>query len=381
MDLKSDPVLERIAGTVREGLSVAEPGRDGTSALAALADMDGFAFAAAIDLGGFDLGLSCGVTIAVELGRRALPDVYSGGMLVVDALAEAGEDAPGADVAAAVVAGKQVVVAAGLDQVCRPTAVRARRSEGGWRPSGAVTVEDVHPDQACCAAFRAEEGDGEVLLAVLPSTVWRGAAGPAYPWSGPVESPAALSLDEVTVTSGQVVGGLGAGRPLSDPAGLLARHRVRQAGYLLGFGFGAHALAVTHTANRRQFDRFVLDNQAVAFPLAKARIDLEAARLLVYRAAWQADAGEPFSREAAEALAWTAEVALRTIRISVQAHGARGLTLGAPVHRFFEVIRSAATRLGPPGALWQEAGRHRLAAIHPAAASSDAAAPSDERQS
>ncbi|WP_147268672.1 acyl-CoA dehydrogenase [Sphaerisporangium album] len=378
MDLRSDPVLERIAGTIREGLSVAEPGPDGTSAQAALADMDGFAFAAAIDLGGFDLGLSCGVTISLELGRRALPDVYTGGMLVVDALAEAGDDAPGADIAAAVVAGKQVVVAAGLDLVCRPTAGRARLEEDAWRPSGVLTVEDVQPDQACCAAFRTEEADGEVLLAVLPASVWRPPAGRAFPWSGPVESPASLPLDRVTVTSGQVVGGLGTGSPLSDPAGLLARHRVRQAGYLLGLGLGAHALAVTHTANRRQFDRFVLDNQAVAFPLAKAKIDLEAARLLVYRAAWQADAGEPFAREAAEALAWTAEVALRTIRISVQAHGARGLTLGAPVHRFFEVIRSAATRLGPPGALWQEAGRHRLAAVHSAAVDSDVAV---ERQS
>ncbi|GII62150.1 hypothetical protein Skr01_22350 [Sphaerisporangium krabiense] len=364
MDLRSDPVLERIAGTVRDGLGAAGAGPDGSATLAALADLDGFAFAASMELGGFDLGLSCGVTIAVELGRRALPDVYTGGMLVADALAEAADDAPGADVAAAVVAGKQVVVAAGLDRATVGDAAPAEPSPGGWRLPEVLTVDDVYPDAAVCTAFRT--GDGEVLLAVLPATLWRPLARPAFPWSGHAPSPAAVAPGEIP--SGQVIGSLGAGRPLTDPAGLLARHRVRQAGYLLGLGLGAHALAVAHAAGRRQFDRYVLDNQAVAFPLAKAKIDLEAARLLVHRAAWLADAGGPFAREAAEALAWTAEVTLRTVRTSVQVHGARGLTVAAPVHRFFEVVRPAATRLGPPGALWRESALRRLAEYHTAVA-------------
>jgi alkylation response protein AidB-like acyl-CoA dehydrogenase len=365
-DALPDPVLERITQMVRARLS-GIPGDPG-DVKAALRDVDAFAFEAPATANGFELGLTCGLAVCMELGRRALPDVYIGGLLAMDALVTASAASAAGPTALAVAAGELLVVPAGLDlvpagshQAAGPGRRRpqARRGTSGWTLCGTVTLDERGPETAACV-LPAVAG-GEVLLALLPAGSWQSRVTAA------ATGQAAVVLDGLTVPASTVIGGLGTGFPLSDPAHLLARSRIRQAAYLLGLGLGALELAVAYAGSRRQFGRPILANQAVAFPLAQARIALSAARLGVYRAAWLADAadvddnGAELPLAAVEALASTADTAVRVIRTAVQVHGARGLSLDYPVHAFYRKVRGAANRLGPSTALWAEAGARRLA--------------------
>ena len=163
-DPQPDPVLERIVQTVRARLATVP--RDRTEVLAALREVDALGFEAPVDAGGFDLGLSCGITVCVELGRRALPDVYGSALLAVDALT-AGND-PNA--AAALVSGEPPVLAAGLDAVSTGPAGHApagHRIGAGWALTGTIVLDEPGPDTAaCCVPFLAE---GEVRLVLLPA--------------------------------------------------------------------------------------------------------------------------------------------------------------------------------------------------------------------
>ncbi len=363
MDLSPDPVLERVGHILRARLAaVGEPAGDARSdEFSVLREVEALAFEAPVAAGGLNLGLSCGVVIGAELGRQALRDVYTGALLAVDALIAAGD--AGAARAGAVMAGESPVVAAGLDlvSVAGSAAGRsaARRVDGGWELSGTVLVDDAGlPAAACCLPLVA---DGDVLLGWLPDERWRPRA------TGCGNHLSAVALGGLVVGDADIIGRLGRGSPLSDPAGLLARTRLRHAAYLLGLAEGAHELAVRYAGRRAQFGRPILDNQAVAFPLAQTRIELSGARLSVQRTAWLADSGAAFAREAVESVALAADTALRIIRTAVQVHGARGLSLESPIHAYYRVARDAVTRLGPAGELWREAGARRLAVTPPVA--------------
>ncbi len=128
---------------------------------------------------------------------------------------------------------------------------------------------------------------------------------------------------------------------------------LRQAAYLLGLGAGAHRLAVARSRTRRQFGTAIGERQSVSFPLAQAFAHLHAVRLLVHKAAWQHDNGEPALLGATRALAYAAEVALDTTATAVHVHGAFGLTRVAPVHRYYELAATEAVRFGSPAALWR----------------------------
>jgi len=134
------------------------------------------------------------------------------------------------------------------------------------------------------------------------------------------------------------------------------RDHTRQAAYLLGLAAGAHRLAVRRALTRRQFGQPLAEHQAIAFPLAAQLAHQEAVRLLVHRAAWLDEQGEPADRAALRALAYAAEQALETTAWAVHVHGAFGLTRYAPVSRYYTLAATEALRHGSPAALWKRAG-------------------------
>lgn len=140
---------------------------------------------------------------------------------------------------------------------------------------------------------------------------------------------------------------------IDAPDDVITATWLRQAAYLLGLGAGAHHLAVARSRSRRQFGTAIGERQAVAFPLAQAFAHLSAVRLLVHKAAWQHDNGEPALLGATRALAYAAEVALDTTATAVHVHGAFGLTRVAQVHRYYELAATEAVRFGSPAALWR----------------------------
>jgi alkylation response protein AidB-like acyl-CoA dehydrogenase len=148
----------------------------------------------------------------------------------------------------------------------------------------------------------------------------------------------------------------------ADRDGALARARLRQASYLVGLCLGALQATVRYARERRQFDRPLVEHQAVGFRLAGLAAGLLGTRLLAHHAAWLDDAGRPAGVAATEALAAAGELALALTRSCMQAHGAFGSTRAAPIQRFYRHALVEAQRLGRPGDLWREAGGLRLAA-------------------
>lgn len=103
----------------------------------------------------------------------------------------------------------------------------------------------------------------------------------------------------------------------------------------LGGAQGAFELALKYAKERVQFGRPIGDNQAIAFKLANMAMEIEAARNLLYKAAWLKDQGKPFSKEAAMAKLYCSEVMKRVVTDAVQIHGGYGLMKEYNVERFF----------------------------------------------
>ncbi len=109
--------------------------------------------------------------------------------------------------------------------------------------------------------------------------------------------------------------------------------RVGIAALSLGVAQGALDEALRYTTERRQFGKRIAEFQGVHFQLSDMATELEAARHLVYHAAWLSQNGHPFSKEAAMAKLFASELAMRTTITAIQLHGGYGYTKDYPVER------------------------------------------------
>jgi alkylation response protein AidB-like acyl-CoA dehydrogenase len=140
-----------------------------------------------------------------------------------------------------------------------------------------------------------------------------------------------LTLDGVRVADSQRLGEVDQG--FSDTMRILDGGRISIAAMALGLGYGALAKAVDYAKSRKAFGQSIADFQAVQWMLADAKTELDAAALLTYRAAWLADRGVPFSREASMAKLFASEAATRACASAVQVHGGYGYVCEFDVER------------------------------------------------
>ncbi|MGV6944532.1 acyl-CoA dehydrogenase [Sphingobacterium kyonggiense] len=100
--------------------------------------------------------------------------------------------------------------------------------------------------------------------------------------------------------------------------------RIGIAAQALGIAAGAYDLALAYSKERKTFGKPISDHQAIQFKLADMEVDIEAARLLTYKAAWTKDQGLPYGKIAAMAKLNTSEVAMKHTVEAVQIHGGYG---------------------------------------------------------
>lgn len=105
---------------------------------------------------------------------------------------------------------------------------------------------------------------------------------------------------------------------------VLSGGRIGIAAQALGIAAGAYELAVRYSKEREAFGKPISQHQAIAFKLADMATEIEAARLLVYRAAWLKDQGMDYTSAAAMAKLFASEVAMRHTVEAVQVHGGYG---------------------------------------------------------
>ena len=138
-----------------------------------------------------------------------------------------------------------------------------------------------------------------------------------------------------TLTPAEVVDLLGeVGRGYKIAIETLNEGRIGIAGQMVGLAQGAFEGALAYVQEREQFGKKIGEFQAVRHRLARAAIDIEAARLLTYNAARLHDAGQPFVREAAMAKWFASEVAERVASECLELYGGVGFTTDCPAEKF-----------------------------------------------
>jgi len=106
-----------------------------------------------------------------------------------------------------------------------------------------------------------------------------------------------------------------------------------------GIAQGAFEAALTYAKQRQAFGHPISDFQAIQFMLADMSIEIDAARLLVRKAAWKQDSGARFSMEASIAKLFASEMSTRVTHKAIQIHGGYGYSREYPVERMYRDAR------------------------------------------
>ncbi len=230
---------------------------------------------------------------------------------------------------------------AGSDPAAMATV--ARRTERGWALSGSkqwITSGDRAGVIVVWARTDPGAGGRGISAFVLPRgwqtpglTVGRHEDKMGMRGSSTV----ALMLEDCEVAQSCILGQEGEGMRVALTA--LDGGRIGIASQALGIGSAALDAAVRYARERVQFKVPIASHQAVQFMLADAATELEAARVLVRRAAWLKEQDRPFTREASMAKLWATEAAGRACDMAVQVHGGYGYTKDFAVERYLRDVR------------------------------------------
>jgi alkylation response protein AidB-like acyl-CoA dehydrogenase len=142
-----------------------------------------------------------------------------------------------------------------------------------------------------------------------------------------------LVFEDCRVPADALVGPRGAGA--RQFLQVLDGGRIGVAALAVGLAQGALDLAVDYARQRHAFGEPIARKQAIQFQLADLATEIDAARLLTYRAAALRDGGRPFGQAAAKAKLFASELAVRAANTSLQVHGGYGYMEEAPIARFY----------------------------------------------
>ncbi len=245
-----------------------------------------------------------------------LPQLCSGQKLAAFGLTEpeAGSDAGNTHSRAALEGGEWVVNGA-----------KQFITNSGTEISGCVTITAVTGQS---------NGTKEISNIIVPNGTPGYEAGEPYRkmgWNASDTRP--LSFDDCRVPEENLLGRRGEG--FKQFLQILDGGRIGVAAMGVGLAQGALDEAISYAKERRAFGHPISHFQAIQAKIADISAQIEAARLLVYRAAVLKDRGEPFTLTAAQAKLITGRLAVRATEEAVQIHGGYGYIEEYPVCRFY----------------------------------------------
>ena len=252
-----------------------------------------------------------------EQKRKYLPDLCQGKTLWGFGLTEpsAGSDAGAARTTAVldgdewVINGSKIFITnASTDITAGVTVMCQTGSRGDGRPElSCILVESGTP------GFEARPMHGKLM--------WRGS------------NTSELYFDDCRVPVDNMLGGRAKG--FHQMLETLDAGRLSIGAMGLGGAQGAYEKAMRYAKEREQFGQAIASFQINAFKLADMAMEIEAARLLLYKACWQKEHHKPFSKLAAMGKLYCSEVMGRVVDEAVQLHGGYGLMKEYDVERFF----------------------------------------------
>jgi short-chain 2-methylacyl-CoA dehydrogenase len=201
---------------------------------------------------------------------------------------------------------------------------RAELRDGKWVVNGSkIFITNAGTDITACVTITAQTGDAEISNIILPNGT------PGYEISGPMKKlgwrasdTRELSFEDVEVPEANLLGPRGKG--FHQFLEILDGGRISVAAMGLGLAQGAYDLAFAYAQERQQFGKPIARFQAIQFKLADLATEIEAARNLVYKAAWLKDQERDFALAAAQAKLYTGELSNRAVNWSLQIHGGYG---------------------------------------------------------
>ncbi|OLE30338.1 MAG: acyl-CoA dehydrogenase [Actinobacteria bacterium 13_1_20CM_3_68_10] len=204
------------------------------------------------------------------------------------------------------------------------TRTTAELRDGHWVVNGSkIFITNAGTEITACVTITARTGEDEISNLIVPNGT------PGYEISAPMEKMGwhasdtrELSFRDCAVSEGNLLGPRGQG--FNQFLGILDGGRISVAAMAVGLAQGAYDLAAAYAQEREQFGRPIARFQAVQFRLADMATEIEAARNLVYKAAWAKDQGRPFGREAAIAKLYSGEMSNRVVNWALQVHGGYG---------------------------------------------------------
>ena len=215
------------------------------------------------------------------------------------------------------------------------TRTRARLDGGEWVIDGAKQfITNAGTDISGVVTITALTGEGEISNLLVPNGTPGYEQGEPYRkmgWHASDTRP--LTFDGCRVPEANLLGPRGNG--FRQFLHVLAIGRIGVAAMGVGLAQGALDQALAYAGQRRAFGRPISKFQAIQVKLADMATEIEAGRLLVYRAALLKDAGRDFGLAAAQAKLKTGRLAVRCAEEAVQIHGGYGYIEEYPVCRMY----------------------------------------------
>ena len=167
-----------------------------------------------------------------------------------------------------------------------------------------------------------------------------------------------LIFEECRVPRGNVLGDAGKGYKVAIET--LNEGRIGIGAQMVGLAQGALEHAVRYVKERKQFGKPIAEFQGVQFELARAAVDVEAARLLVYNAARLRETEQPFVTEAAICKLFSSEVAERVASLAVNLFGGSGFVKDYPVEKLYRDAKIGPIYEGTTNLQLQTIAKHLL---------------------
>ena len=215
------------------------------------------------------------------------------------------------------------------------TRTRATEDNGDWVIDGAKQfITNAGTELSGCVTITARTGEQEVSNLLVPNGTPGYEVGEPYRkmgWHASDTRP--LTFEDCRVPAENLVGGRGRG--FRQFLQTLDGGRISVSAMGVGLAQGALDEALAYAKERTAFGKPIGRFQAIQIKLADLSAEIEAARLLTYRAALEKDAGKSFSLTAAQAKLKTGRLAVRASEEAVQVHGGYGYMEEYPVCRFY----------------------------------------------
>jgi alkylation response protein AidB-like acyl-CoA dehydrogenase len=217
------------------------------------------------------------------------------------------------------------------------TRSKAEKTEGGWIVNGSKNfiTHAIHADTCVAFAVTDSSKHSKGISAFIFEKGMKGFS-PAKKENKlglRASETASVIFEDCFVPDANLLGEEGMG--FVNAMQILDGGRISIAALAIGIAQGAYESALRYSKERQQFGKPISEFQAIQFKLADMATQIDAARLLMYRAAWMKDNGMKTTKESSMAKLFASEIGVKVCEEAIQVHGGYGYTKDYPPEKYW----------------------------------------------